>query len=61
MDWKKKTLLIYILGGLICGILAGIMTVRNAEQNKKELDITLKDGAKIGLTTLESQKKVVIK
>ena len=58
MGWKGKTLLFYIGCGLVLGAIAGIMTINNAEQNDKEVDPTLKDGAKICLEALKSLKKL---
>ncbi|MBQ6510240.1 MAG: hypothetical protein IJI07_12270 [Flexilinea sp.] len=61
MDWKTKTLLIYGAIGLVCGILAGITTINNAVENEKEADISLKEGAKIGLTAMDAMRKTVLK
>ena len=61
MDWKKKVMLIYTLGGLACGIIAGMITVNNAVENDKELDISLQDGAKIGMNAIKMLTKTVIK
>lgn len=61
MDWKKKTLLIYTIGGLICGVFAGLITINNAVSRKKELDLSLKDGARLGMAAMEVVRKTVIK
>ena len=61
MNWKTKVILFYSLGGLALGILAGITTIKNAVDNDKELDLTLKDGAKVGLAAMEVMKKTIIK
>jgi len=61
MDWKKKTLLFYSLGGLILGVFAGIITINNAVEKDKEVDISLKEGAKIGISALNSLQKYVLK
>ena len=61
MDWKTKTLLIYGIVGLVCGILAGITTINNAVENDKEADISLKDGARISLTAMDAMRKTVLK
>ncbi len=54
-------MLFYIIGGLACGIVAGILTINNAVENKKELDLSLQDGAKIGMNALKMVTKTVIK
>lgn len=61
MDWKKKTLLIYGIGGLVLGIIAGITTINNAVEKNKKVDISLQDGARIGVSALNSLSKVIIK
>ena len=61
MDWKKKTILFYSLGGLILGVFAGIITINNAVEKDKEVDISLKEGAKIGISALNSLQKYVLK
>lgn len=61
MDWKKKTLLFYSLGGLILGVFAGIITINNAVEKDKEVDISLKEGAKIGISALNSLQKYILK
>ena len=61
MDWKKKTLLFYSLGGLILGVFAGIITINNAVEKDKEVDISLKEGAKIGISALNSLQKFILK
>jgi len=60
MNWKTKTMVLYVLGGLVIGILAGIMTVNNAEKNEKEVDLSLKNAAKITAAAFETMKKLVI-
>ena len=60
MNWKTKTLLLYIGCGLVLGAVAGIMTINNAEENNKEIDPTLKDGARICVQALKSLKKLAI-
>ena len=61
MDWKTKTLLIYSIGGLIIGAAAGIATINNAVEKNEEVDITFKDGARIGVNALNSLSKVILK
>ena len=61
MDWKKKTLLVYILGGLVLGAAAGYLTIKNAEENNIELSPSLQDGAKVCIAALDSLKKIVLK
>ena len=61
MNWKTKTILLYVGCGLVLGAIAGIMTINNAVENEKELDPTLKDGAKICVEALKSLKKLAIK
>ncbi len=61
MNWKTKTLLIYGVVGLVCGILAGITTINNAVENNKKPDITLKEGARISLTAMDAMRKTVLK
>ena len=61
MDWKKKTILYYTLGGLIIGVLAGIISVNNAVEKDKEVDLSLKNGAKIGIAALDVVQKIVMK
>ena len=58
MDWKKKTILIYAIGGLLIGLLSGIITVNNAVDNDKEVNLTVKDGAKIAIDVM---KKTILK
>ncbi len=61
MDWKKKVMLIYIIGGLTCGIIAGMISINNAVENEKELNLSLQDGAKIGMNAIKLLTKTVIK
>lgn len=61
MNWKTKTLLIYGLGGLLLGIIAGIASIDNAVEKNKSIDISLKDGAKIGLNAFNAIQKIIIK
>lgn len=61
MNWKTKTLLIYGIGGLILGVMAGIISINNAVENNKTVDISLQDGAKIGMNALNAMQKLVIK
>ncbi len=61
MDWKKKTMLFYIIGGLACGIIAGMITINNAVENDKEIDLSLQEGAKIGMNAIKLLTKTVIK
>lgn len=58
MDWKKKTILIYVIGGLLIGLLSGIITVKNAVDKDKEINLTVKDGAKIAFDVM---KKTILK
>lgn len=60
MDWKKKTVILYALGGLIIGIAAGIMTVKNAEDENKEVEYSLKNGLKVGLAAINAVRKNVL-
>lgn len=60
MDWKKKTILYYALGGALIGVIAGILTVNNAIEENKEVELSLKNGAKIGLQALDMMKKIVM-
>lgn len=61
MDWKTKTLLLYGIVGLVCGILAGITTINNAVEKNEEPDISLKNGARISLTAMDAMRKTVLK
>ena len=61
MGWKAKTLLLYIGCGLVLGTIAGILTINNAEENEKEINPTLQDGAKICMSALKGVKKVMLK
>ena len=61
MDWKKKTILYYTLGGMLIGIFAGIISVNNAVEKDKEVDLSLKNGAKIGIAALDAVQKIVMK
>ena len=61
MDWKKKTILYYTLGGMVIGILAGIIGVNNAVEKNQEVELSLKNGAKIGIAALDVVKKLVMK
>ncbi|MBQ6342796.1 MAG: hypothetical protein IJI41_06715 [Anaerolineaceae bacterium] len=61
MDWKKKTLLFYSLGGLLLGVFAGIITINNAVEKDEKVDLSLKEGAKIGISALNSLQKVILK
>ncbi|MBQ6502734.1 MAG: hypothetical protein IJI57_02330 [Flexilinea sp.] len=61
MDWKKKTILYYTLGGMVIGIIAGIISVNNAVEKEKEVDLSLKNGAKIGFAALDAVQKIVMK
>ena len=61
MDWKAKTMLIYGIGGLVLGVAAGIVSINNAVEKNEPLDITLQDGARIGVNALNSLSKIIIK
>ncbi|MBQ4513583.1 MAG: hypothetical protein II969_11370 [Anaerolineaceae bacterium] len=61
MNWKTKTLLYYSLGGLLIGIAAGIITINNAVEKKSEVDLSLKNGAKMGIAALNAVQKIVLK
>ncbi len=61
MDRKTKIMLIYIIGGLIGGILAGMISINNAEKNDDLPDLSLQDGAKIGIKAINLLTKTVIK
>ncbi|MBQ6517213.1 MAG: hypothetical protein IJI14_00745 [Anaerolineaceae bacterium] len=61
MDWKKRTILYYALGGFLIGILAGIISVNNAVEKNKEVDLSLKNGAKVGIAALDAMQKIVMK
>lgn len=61
MDWKQKTIFFYALGGLALGIISGIITVNNAVEENKEVDLSMKNRAKIGLAALEVMKKTILK
>lgn len=61
MDWKKKTILYYTLGGMVIGLLAGIISVNNAVEKNQEVELSLKNGAKIGIAALDVVKKIVMK
>ena len=61
MNWKTKTMLVYILGGLMLGVLAGIMTVSNAEETQKEPELDLKKGAKFGIDAINLIRKNIAK
>ncbi len=60
MSWKVKTMLIYGLGGLILGILAGMITVNKAVDEEKEPEFSVKKGAKVGLAVIDALKKTII-
>ena len=61
MNWKTKTLLYYSLGGLLIGIAAGVITINNAVEKKSEVDLSLKNGAKMGIAVLNAVQKIVLK
>ncbi len=61
MDWKKRTVLYYTLGGLLIGLLAGMISVNNAVEKDKEIDLSLKNGAKVGIAALDAMQKIVMK
>ena len=61
MDWKKKTILYYTLGGIVIGLIARIISVNNAVEMDKEVELSLKNGAKIGIAALDVVKKIVMK
>lgn len=61
MNWKTKTLLYYSLGGLLIGIAAGVITINNAVEKKSEVDLSLKNGAKMGIAALNAVQKIVLK
>lgn len=61
MDWKTKTMLFYGIGGLLLGVLAGIASINNAEEKDQQLEISLQEGARLGVNALNSLSKVIIK
>ena len=61
MSWKTKTILYYGLGGLLIGIIAGIVSINNAVEENKEVDLTLENGAKIGIAALKALPKFITK
>ncbi len=61
MSWKTKTLLYYSLGGLVIGIVAGIISINNAVEKNTEVDLSLKNGAKVGIAALNAVQKIAFK
>ena len=61
MNWKNKTFLFYGIGGLLIGIIAAIITINNAEEKNKEVNISFEEGAKIGVKALNAVSKIIIK
>ena len=61
MNWKTKTLLYYGLGGLVIGIVAVIISINNAVEKNTEVDLSLKNGAKVGVAALNAVQKLVFK
>ncbi len=52
MDWKKKTMIIGALVGLIAGLVGAYMVIQRAEREMTTPKITAGDGVKIGLGVL---------
>lgn len=61
MSWKTKTLIYYGLGGLLLGLAAGIISINNAVEKNTEVDLSLKNGAKVGLAALNAVQKIAFK
>ena len=60
MNWKNKVFLFYAIGGLLLGVVAGLITINNAVDNDKEVELDLKTGAKVGVAALQNIKKIII-
>jgi hypothetical protein len=58
MDWKKKTVLLYAIGGLVLGTIAGFSAVKNAEKNDEIPTLNAKTGARVLSASLEMLKKL---
>ena len=54
-------MLVYIMGGLLLGALAGIMTVSNAEETQKEPELDFKKSAKFGIDAINLIRKNIAK
>jgi hypothetical protein len=52
MDWKKKTLLIGAVAGLVSGLVAAFIVVQRAEREQVIPKVSAGDGVKIGLGVL---------
>lgn len=50
--WKRKTLLLGVTIGSIAGLVAAIMIIQRAEQQKSPPRLTAGDGIKLGLGIL---------
>lgn len=61
MNWKTKTMLVYIMGGLLIGALAGIMTISTTDETQKEPELDLKKGAKFGIDAINLIRKNLAK
>lgn len=61
MSWKTKTLIFYGLGGLLLGIFAGVISINNAVEKNTEVDLSLKNGAKVGIAALNAVQKIAFK
>ncbi len=58
MDWKKKTVLIYALSGLVLGVIAGISAVKKAEKDDEIPAFNAKTGARVLTASLDLLKKL---
>lgn len=58
MDWKKKTLLIYAIGGLVLGVITGISAVKKAEKDDEIPEFNAKTGARVLSASLDMIKKL---
>lgn len=54
-------MLVYTVSGLLLGLLAGIMTVSNAEESQTEPELDLKKGAKFGIDAINLIRKNISK
>lgn len=58
MDWKKKTYIICSIVGLVSGILTARLMINESEKKDEKPSFDLKKGAKIGLTLLDTIRKI---
>ena len=57
-DWKKKTLFLGGLLGLIGGVICAQIMIKNADENEQQVHLDVRQGAKLGMAVYQAVKNL---